>query len=186
MSDVLEQRSGLPEHLRVLAAKYSRKDWEGHSNFDEMTRFWLDRHLMFRDLIGRLQTQSENFLDRPYDRFGSETARYTGFFLNQLHGHHTIEDQHYFPQFNRLDGRLDQAFELLDRDHHALDGHIHALAEKTNAVLSALQSELDARAQTDLLLAAQSDFDRFLQRHLFDEEEIIVPLVLEYAPDFAI
>lgn len=180
----LEHRIGLPEHLRVLAEKYPRDGWELHSNFDQMTRFWLDRHLMFRDLIDRLQSRSERFLNDPYDRFGPELSRFTGFFLNQLHGHHSIEDQHYFPQFLPLDGRLEHAFTLLDGDHHALDRHIHNLAASTNAVLETLQTGQDARPKCENLLAHQRDFDRFLQRHLFDEEEIIVPLVLEYAPAF--
>lgn len=183
MTDALESRKTLPEHLRVLAEKYPRDGWEAHSNFDEMTRFWLDRHLMFREVIGKIQSQTRGYLDGPTPRFAPELARYTGFFLNQLHGHHTIEDHHYFPVFNKLDNRLERAFDILDRDHHALDGHIHGLAEKTNAVLEQLQAGRDARSEADLLLTAQHGFERFLNRHLFDEEEIIVPLVLEYAPD---
>ncbi len=182
MDDRLEQREGLPAHLRVLAEKYPRSGWKAHSNFDEMTGFWLDRHLMFRDLISRLQHQSEAYLDQPYARFAPELSRYTGFFLTQLHGHHSIEDDHYFPQFIKLDQRLEHGFALLDRDHHALDRHIQALAAQTNAVLAAVQANQDAKIPTDRLLSAQRDFDRFLQRHLCDEEDIIVPLVLEYAP----
>ncbi len=183
MNDDLESRKGLPDHLRVLAEKFPRDGWQAHSNFDELTRFWLDRHLMFRDLMGRVQDLSKNYLDAPAPRFGPELARYTGFFLNQLHGHHNIEDHHYFPVFGPLDSRLDRAFEILDRDHHALDRHIHSLAERTNAVLAELQAGRDARREAEALLTAQGAFDGFLERHLFDEEEIIVPLVLEYAPD---
>lgn len=183
MDDTLEQRLGLPEHLRVLAEKYPRADWQSHSNFDQMTRFWLDRHLMFRDVLDKIQTQTRAYLDRPYDRYGSEVARYTGFFLNQLHGHHTIEDQHYFPQFNKLDSRLERGFEILDRDHHALDRHINTLSERTNDVLQELHADRDARRVADALLIVQGRFETFLNRHLFDEEEIIVPLVLEYAPE---
>lgn len=184
MDLTLESRSGLPEHLRVLAQKYPRDGWQVHSNFDQMTRFWLDRHLMFRDVIGRLQRQSETFLDAPYDRFGPELSRYTGFFLNQLHGHHTIEDEHYFPQFVPLDRRLERAFDLLDQDHHALDRHIHNLRQQTTEVLGGLTGGQDMRRDVEILLSSQHDFDRFLQRHLYDEEEVIVPLVLEYAPAF--
>jgi len=184
MSDsTLETRRKLPEHLRVLAEKYPRDGWETHSNFDQMTRFWLDRHLMFRDLMQKVQDQTQAYLDGQAPRFGPDIARYTGFFLNQLHGHHNIEDHHYFPVFNQLDSRLIRAFDILDSDHHALDGHIHGLADKTNAVLQRIQAGQDARIAADALLDAQVGFDRFLNRHLFDEEEIIVPLVLEYAPD---
>ena len=100
MTDTLETREALPDHLRVLAEKYPRDNWEAHSNFDELTRFWLDRHLMFREVIGRIQLQTQGYLDGPAPRFAPELARYTGLFLSQLQGHHSIEDHHYFPVFN--------------------------------------------------------------------------------------
>jgi hypothetical protein len=94
-----------------------------------------------------------------------------------------IEDQHYFPQFIPLDARLEPAFELLDRDHHALDGHIHGLAERSNDVLRLMAAGEDEKKAVDLLAATQRDFRSFLHRHLEDEEEIIVPVVLEYGAD---
>ncbi len=181
--DALETRAGLPEHLKVLARLYPRETWQGHPNFSGLTAFWLERHLMFRQLFDRLVAGSEGHLDRADPRFGPEMARLTGFFLNQLHGHHTIEDQHYFPQFIPLDTRLERGFEILDHDHHALDGHIHALAERSNAVLTLLKAGQDEKKAVDLLAAAQRDFRRFLNRHLEDEEEIIVPVILEYGAD---
>lgn len=180
MAHDLETRPGLPEHLRVLAARYPRETWEGHPNFSGLTAFWLERHLMFRELMARLIAGSENHLDRADPRFAAEMGRTTGFFLNQLHGHHTIEDEHYFPQFIPLDTRLESAFELLDRDHQALDGHIHGLAERSNEVLGLIAAGRDEKRAVDLLAAAQRDFRGFLHRHLEDEEEIIVPMVLEY------
>ncbi len=177
----LNLRQGLPEHLRVLAEAYPRKDWEGHVNFNDLTRFWLDRHLMFRDVIGRLMTESQSYLDRPGDRFGAVLHRYTGFFLNQLHGHHGIEDHHYFPMLIGLDARVAPGFQLLDSDHKELDGHIHTLAATTNTALQALNAGV-AKSEVDRLLAAQQAFERFLHRHLTDEEELVVPLILEYGP----
>ena len=183
MSDPLDiaTRHGLPDELRVLAARYPRAEWRAHGNFSDLTGFWLDRHLMFRDVLERIQTTTHAYVDTPSDRFDREISHYTGFFLNQLHEHHGIEDQHYFPRLMGFDPRLVRAFEMLDRDHHALDGNIHALAETTNAALA----DLRAGRVPDLgpLLAVQGGFSRFLDRHLSDEEEVIVPLILEYAPD---
>ena len=181
MSD-LGARTGLPEHLRVLADLYPREGWQSHSNFNDMTRFWLDRHLMFRDVIGKLQAETMGFLDQPEDRFAPTLHRYTGFFLNQLHGHHGIEDHHYFPLLIEIDPRIAPGFALLESDHKELDGHIQMLADKTNAVLQALTAGEDAKGVADRLLSAQQGFERFLHRHLTDEEELVVPLILEYGP----
>jgi len=180
----LDTRTGLPEHLRVLADLYPRDQWRGHGNFNELTAFWLERHLMFRQLLDKMIDDAQAAVDGAGDpRFGAELSRYAGFFLNQLHGHHTIEDQHYFPQFNALDTRLEQAFALLDADHHALDGHIAGFADRTNAVLQSLQQGASAQNATGRLLDAQRGFRGFLHRHLEDEEEIVVPIILEYGPD---
>jgi iron-sulfur cluster repair protein YtfE (RIC family) len=182
----LDTRTSLPDHLRVLAEKYPRDMWRGHTNFNELTAFWLDRHLMFRQVLDKLIGDTQAHLDgKAGPRYGAELSRYTGFFLQQLHGHHGIEDAHYFPQFKPLDSRVSAAFDLLDHDHHALDAHLHQLAEDTNAVLRALQSGDTARDPAGALLSRHERFKHFLDRHLTDEEEVIVPLVLEYGADMA-
>lgn len=179
----IETRTGLPEHLRVLADKYPREIWQGHPNFNELTSFWLERHLMFRQVLGKLQEGSAEFLDGRAPRYVPEMARYTGFLLEQLHGHHNIEDHHYFPKFKPFDARLDAAFDLLDADHHALDGQMNALAEASNAVIGAAQSGGDVITAAGHLREVQGGFERFLNRHLCDEEEVIVPIVLEYGDE---
>lgn len=174
-------RQGLPAELRVLARLYPRSDWHGHANFSDLIAFWLDRHLMFREVIARMQSATEMHLTSPQARFGPEIARYTGFFLNQLHDHHMIEDHHYFPKMNRLDFRLLGAFEMLDADHHALDAEIDALAKATNAVLSQIRA--GGAGEAGPLFEAQARFAGVLDRHLADEEEVIVPVLLKYTPD---
>lgn len=187
MSDIfsIETRKGLPDHLRVLADRYPRAEWRGHMNFNDLTSFWLERHLMFRQVLDQVITDTQAHLDGKSSRYGAELSRYTGFFLNQLHGHHQIEDQHYFPQFMAMDKRLEQAFEILDADHHALDHHLNSLADHTNQVLRALQHGDTARDAAGRLLAVQQGFKTFLDRHLMDEEEIIVPIVLEYGEELS-
>lgn len=178
----LDTRSGLPEHLRILADKYPRGEWTGHTNFDELTRFWLDRHLMFRDCLNKMRTETETFLDKNLDpyTYGTHLSRLGGFFINQLMTHHGIEDQHYFPALEAKDTRLKAAFELLDSDHHALDAHLHALADDTNAVLQKLQERDNAERQAEAYRKTLARFETFLDRHLCDEEEIVVPVILEH------
>lgn len=179
----LETRTGLPEALRVLADTLPRSGWEAHPNFDELTRFWLDRHLMFRNVLNTLRSAAEDRIDGtlPRERHLHETQRYAGFLLNQLHGHHQIEDQHYFPQLAGLDARLARGFTLLDADHGALDGHIHGMAETVNAYLRAEEGDAE-RNSLGALQGALAAFEGFLNRHLTDEEDLIVPVILTYAP----
>lgn len=181
----LEHRSGLPEHLRVLADIYPRGEWTDHTNFDELTRFWLDRHLMFREILSRMQTETEGFLNKQmeWSSYGRQLSRLGGFFINQLTGHHQIEDQHYFPKLEGRDARLKQAFELLDKDHHALDAYLHTLADDTNGVLEKLQARDQAEAAAESYRKTLTRFGTFLNRHLCDEEEIVVPVILEYGSE---
>ncbi|SMX32623.1 hemerythrin domain-containing protein [Actibacterium lipolyticum] len=176
----LAQRDGLPDALRVLLSEYPRDMWESHRNFDGLTRFWLERHLMFRDTLARLQTEAEAMLDGKTDgrRYQHQTQRLAGFFLNQLHGHHQIEDHHYFPQLSALETKLESGFEILDADHHALDGYIHRMADTTNALLQTDPANLtDAAGEMHKSLLR---FAPFLDRHLIDEEELIVPVILKH------
>lgn len=185
MSDDLEQRDGLPEHLQVLRALYPREIWTGHAHFNGLTAFWLERHAMFREVTERLVRDTQAMLDTRAPRYGAEMPRLTGFLLDQLHGHHGIEDNHYFPMFRGLDDRLQTGFDLLDGDHHALHDHMERLATHSNAVLRVIQSGEGARDEAGTLLTVQEDFQRFLARHLEDEEDLIVPIILEYGADMA-
>lgn len=181
--DELETRKGLTDALRYLVETYPRDIWESHRNFDELTRFWLERHMMFRQLLERLSGETRAYLDGKRDAqdFGRNSSRLTGFLLNQLHGHHQIEDIYYFPKLAGLEPRLQAGFELLDADHHALDGHIHAMADDTNALLRALEAGggHDAAGRVDARLGR---FSGFLDRHLVDEEELVIPTILHHAP----
>ena len=187
MSDTaldIERRDGLPDALRVLVNALPRGTWEAHPNFSPLTRFWLERHLMFREILTRLQSGTESYLNGDTDprRYGRDTARLAQFFLQELHGHHSIEDHHYFPALQSLDWRLERGFTLLDADHHALDGHMNALAEQTNGMLRGLESD-DKLGPAGTLGKGLDGFGRFLDRHLTDEEDLVVPVILTYAPE---
>ena len=182
----LETRAGLPDALQFLLAQYPRDMWQSHRNFDGLTRFWLERHLMFRSVLGRVQEQTRAFMDGNRDAraYGGETARLTGALLSELHGHHQIEDMQYFPTLSRLDARLKPGFDLLDEDHHALDAHLQALADDTNAVLQAIRDGADQITPAGRLESRLTRFGTFLDRHLVDEEELVVPAILHHAPRF--
>ncbi len=68
---------------------------------------------------------------------------------------------------------------MLDADHHALHALIDRFAKGANAVLH----EADERRQRDKaarFLTDLTDFDRLLVRHLTDEEDLVLPVVLKH------
>ncbi|MEM1266990.1 MAG: hemerythrin domain-containing protein [Pseudomonadota bacterium] len=173
----LALRAGLPPHLRVLADRYTRDGWRAHSNFDSMTRYWLSRHAMFRTLTDRLLTDAEAFLDGERDvrQYRSRLASDGGTLIQELHMHHGVEDHHYFPQLIRKAPEVAAAFDILDADHHALDAQLAALTEAANAALRTASGDTVGPIHAVLTKTA-----RFLHRHLSDEEEIVVPIILEH------
>lgn len=169
----LSARAGLPEALRALADELPRRDWPEHPQFRGLAQFWLERHMMFRQLLDRLGTDVAAL---EAGRMGMEAysprlSRLGGMLLNELHGHHQIEDAHYFPRLSQLDARLQRGFALLDADHQEMDGLLHDLAAGANALLQGQSAPGRLREQLD-------GFGRMLVRHLDDEEDLIVPVML--------
>jgi iron-sulfur cluster repair protein YtfE (RIC family) len=179
----LDTRPGLPEDLRFLLARYPRDDWQGHGNLGEMARFWLARHDMFRELAGTLGSTTTEFRE---GRIAPEVfARWftprLSFFLSQLNAHHHIEDEHYFPIFRAAEAKLGRGFTLLDADHEAIHHAIEATAERANAVLGALEPSMtdQLRRAADHYADASGKLVHGLLRHLQDEEDLIIPLILD-------
>jgi hemerythrin-like domain-containing protein len=179
----LEARAGLPPALRVLLSEWPREGWAASRHFHPLASMWLDRHLGFRRMLGLMRTDAEALLDRRIDpaAWAPRLSRLGSHFVSDLHGHHGIEDDHYFPLLAARDARLLDGFALLDRDHQALDGHLAAFVTEANAALGADGADLiDAggRLHGNLLR-----LETFLDRHLTDEEELIVPVILRDGPD---
>lgn len=170
----LSTRTGLPDALRVLERAFPRMSWESHPNFGELVRFWMDRHLMFRQIT---QTLHEDALAAEAGTMDPAThanrlSSYGSLLVNELHNHHQIEDHHYFPRLVGLVPEIDRAFDLLETDHEAIDPMLHDLAGQMNNVLR----DGGSPAQLDAALLA---FETLLNRHLTDEEDIVVPVILK-------
>ncbi|MEL6677434.1 MAG: hemerythrin domain-containing protein [Pseudomonadota bacterium] len=93
-----------------------------------------------------------------------------------------MEDEHYFPLLTGEDPRLAAAFDLLDADHGVLDGRIHGLADRINRALGLLGDARLLRGEAGPLIDDLEAMRALLDRHLTDEEEIVVPIILEHAP----
>ncbi|SNR81757.1 hemerythrin domain-containing protein [Puniceibacterium sediminis] len=174
----LKDRDRMPEALRVLLETFPRDDWEAHPHFAGLVQFWLDRHLMFRRLLGNLEADAEAAIDRKIDpqAHKARISRYGGMLVSQLHGHHQIEDDHYFPVLGKMEPKLLKGFDILDKDHHALDGLLDRFTSSANAVLQGPGKP--GPFHKELL-----SFGAMLHRHLEDEEDLIVPVILKHGPD---
>lgn len=186
MTLALDQRTALPDALRVLIKEFPRDAWADHPNYSQLIAFWLDRHLMFRRLTAALEEDAANVLDRSLDpvQYQRRLSRLGGELINNLHGHHQIEDAHYFPVMSTLNQKTAAGFDILDRDHHAMDGLLHGLATDANAVLQLKSGKTnDFEVSAGRFQATMGAFARMLDRHLVDEEELVVPVLLKYAPE---
>jgi len=177
----LDTRRGLPAEYQVILAELPRKGWPDHRDFNGLAAFWLDRHLAFRHTLQRLRADTEARIDRKLapEAFAGRLVRQGSGLLSDLIGHHQIEDDAYFPKLARLEPRIARGFDMLDADHHALHDLIDRFAKGANAALQA-KDEATAREKTARFLADLKDFDRLLARHLDDEEDLVLPVVLKH------
>jgi hemerythrin-like domain-containing protein len=178
----LEARSGWPAELRLLVDRYPRETWRGHANLGAMARFWLQRHDMFRDLATALTDATAAF--RAGDLSATDFRAYfpprLQFFLQQLNAHHQIEDLHYFPLFQTAEASLARGFDVLEADHETIHQVIDSTVTAANIFLRTAVNDTDAlRAAADAYEATSGRLIRQLNAHLADEEDLIVPLILD-------
>jgi hemerythrin-like domain-containing protein len=178
----LDMRIGWPEELRFILERYPREAWPGHVNLAGMVRFWLDIHNGFRRAGEALRGSTSEFregLVTP-DRFRSGYAPRLQTFLGHLEGHHNIEDYQMFPLFNAAEPRLLKGFDMLERDHGVIHAAMERMAETANAFMQAPTEEKDKmRYAADAYAETADRLMIMLARHLGDEEDLVIPLILD-------
>src|SRR5256714_6748 len=178
---LLESRSGWPADLRLLIDRYPREVWAGHANLGAMAQFWLQRHGMFREIGAALDEAAAAFRDgtaRAED-FRAWFPPRLQFFLQQLNAHHQIEDLHYFPVFQAAEARLAHGFEVLESDHKVIHDQIVATVEQANDFLRMPVNDDALHGVGERYAVANDALLRLLTRHLGDEEDLIIPLILD-------
>ncbi|NKB49935.1 MAG: hemerythrin domain-containing protein [Alphaproteobacteria bacterium] len=180
----LATRDGLPDDLLQLRKRYPRDTWPGHANLGEWVQFWLDRHRMFRELGAMLDEACEHLRGEriTLDEFKPWFAPRLEFFFGHLDLHHKIEEFHLFPVFAKAEPVLQHGFTLLEADHQA----IHALVDTMQGAAATLLA--DGIVEHDQVRRAGEDTGRELAAllrgltaHLDDEEDLIVPIVLDHS-----
>ena len=182
----LTERNGWPQDLRTFLDRYPRDVWAQHENLGQMCQFWLSRHNMFRELAAAIEDAMTRYRDGKVsaEEFVNFFAPRLQFLLQQLHAHHQIEDYHYFPIFRKAEARLLAGFDVLEADHATLHHDIESTVSTANALLRSVSAGTDAlnRAADSYADASRALF-KGLKRHLDDEEDLIVPLILDRGED---
>jgi len=180
----IDQRAGWPNELKSLLERFPRDTWRSQGN--SMTQFWLDKHGYFRQQCQALEQLSDDYREQRTSpaEFANMIAPRLQSFLMALQGHHQIEDYHYFPAFRTSHATLASGFDVLASDHELLHQGIVDIVEKTNALIDTLRpgsvsTPGDQRRAGDGYVDTAAVTYRRLVRHLEDEEDLIIPIMLD-------
>lgn len=173
----------MPDEWRFLLDTYPRDSWDAHPGFREKTRHWLGAHQMFRRVSRQVHLDAEAYLNRdmPTDDYARRLSYLGGNLVGNLHGHHGWEDHSFFPELSAADRRFDAGLEVLEKDHADLDIVLDDFTRTANrAIKLATLDEAQARDEAALVLGSSEVIEAFLKRHLTDEEELAVPIILHH------
>ncbi len=179
----LPDRDGLSDEIAYLRAAYPKPHWQGHANYGQLADFWLQVHSSLRAHGAHLQQLTQGFRDAAQDPAGFQQAFVPAIngFLQHLNAHHQIEDSAYFPKFRALDPRMAAGFDLLEADHHVIHEAIGASVDSARAMLAGFAQGRDTERRATAANAAASDrLLDLLLRHLADEEDLVIPAMLEH------
>jgi iron-sulfur cluster repair protein YtfE (RIC family) len=186
LSEALGVRQSLPEAHRWLLETWPRLRWRD-AELGEVARFWLQMHGGFR------YQQTEMARHVALWRSGGDlVALHRGLiptlqaWLQHLDGHHRVESGHYFPVMRRVEPRIAPGIDLLDADHEAIHEDLETLFKAGLVFHQALASgAADAANHAARLAGTLDTVAPRMERHLADEEDIVIPLIQRHADAFA-
>ena len=128
-------------------------------------------------------TDAEHFLDRTVspDAYAARLSYYGNALVGNLRGHHGWEDRSYFPELSAADPRFDVGLQVLEKDHADLDLVLDQYTRTANRAIKLIHlDEAQARSEVGALRDTSEVIEAFLKRHLSDEEELAVPIILHH------
>jgi len=164
----------------VLLKRYPREGWASNASLD--VAFWLEVHRRFRHECAALQSFADDYRQQrlPVRDLAIVAAPRLSGLLTDLRGHHQVEDFHYFPVFRRLAPQLAVGIDVLEHDHSDLDQDALAARNALRELRAALtQGDATAALAAQQFVTAASQLCVRIARHLNDEEDLVVPLLLE-------
>ncbi len=177
----LATRTGWPDELRLFLDRFPRATWPPRREIGAVAKFWLDIHDGFRGFADKLGVATGEFREQRVTpaHFRAWFAPRLDMFLSHLNGHHQIEDYQYFPLFVAAEARLKHGFDVLENDHAVIHAAMDRLVETANGFLRLAPEDADGlRFAGDAYTQASDRLLVMLGRHLDDEEDLIVPLIL--------
>ena len=180
----LPTRRGLPDDVAYLRPAYPKAQWQAHANYGELADFWLQMHDSLRGQGGQLKALTDAFGHGQGPAgagFASVFVPRFNQFMGHLNGHHQIEDSHYFPRFRALHPRMAAGFAILEADHLMIHQQIVASVGAARTLIEALAQDADARRSAAEAYGGAADrLLDLLGRHLADEEDLVIPAMLEH------
>ncbi len=181
----IDTRKGWTEELRGLLEAHPRTTWR--TNGTPMTDFWLHQHDYFRRQAAELRAATDAY--RSEHSTSAQLCTWLGprlqAFIGHLQGHHQVEDYHYFPAFRAAEQQLASGFDVLARDHVLVHEGIMDIVASFNEFVASVRndasSEADAhRFAADRYIATSELLYKRLARHLDDEEDLVIPVMLAH------
>ena len=177
------RETDMPEELRFLLDAYPRETWEVHPGFKDKTRQWLSAHQNFRALAERVLLDTELVLDKEMalDDYTARLSFLGGRLVGNLQGHRGWEDHSYFPELSAADPRFDAGLDVLEKDHTDLDVVLDDFTRQANRVIKlAALDEAQSYDEAGAVYGQAQTIEAFLKRHLSDEEDLAVPIILHH------
>jgi iron-sulfur cluster repair protein YtfE (RIC family) len=138
---------------------------------------------MFGQIAAIVATDTEEMLDKQIDPdwYAMRLGHFGNALVRNLHGHHTWEDRKFFPELMAADDRFTAGLEMLEADHDAMDGLLNGLVQSSNRFIKLMDlSPQDAPSELPEVLKQAEGIQTFLIRHLMDEEDLTVPILLHH------
>ena len=180
-------REGISQALRKFLFEIPRERWTQTPGFHGEPQFWLHIHRGLLQASATLPELCKALLNNPDRKPDGEEFRGILEFSSQLvhhaHQHHHIEDSHFFPLFAQQYPELIHPLSLLDGDHRVLSDVLDDMEKASHLMKVQLSEPLTSvhslQKLTENMLASASSLDTLFRRHISDEEEICIPIMLK-------
>lgn len=137
---------------------------------------WLGMHQSLRRGQGEIEHLNQEYQNGAieWQDYRHQLLHSASTHYGHLHGHHSVEDHHYFPKLRRREPKLDKGFDVLDSDHHQIEQQLKQI--------ETLFEQLRQQQNNDPKLAEQlyqtiKTSGEWLYRHLTDEEDLVIPIL---------